>query len=75
MFALIPLAILPFTQTVYTPITLFINIGYACVAAIIVAIVLFILMHKRIQGYTGDCCGATFIILEMVFYLVLLAVD
>ena len=75
MFALIPLAILPFTQTVYTPIALFINIGYACVAAIIVAIVLFILMHKRIQGYTGDCCGATFIILEMVFYLVLLAVD
>lgn len=75
MFALIPLAILPFTQTVYTPIALFINIGYTCVAAIIVAIVLFILMHKRIQGYTGDCCGATFIILETVFYLVLLAVD
>ena len=31
--------------------------------------VLFLLMHRRIGGYTGDCCGATFIVTEILFYL------
>lgn len=26
-------------------------------------------MKKRIQGYTGDCCGATFLLCELSFYL------
>lgn len=30
---------------------------------------LFLWMHRRIQGYTGDCCGATFIITETLLYL------
>ena len=30
---------------------------------------LFLLMHRRIGGYTGDCCGATFIVTEILFYL------
>lgn len=30
---------------------------------------LFHSMHRRIQGYTGDCCGATFIIAETLLYL------
>jgi len=30
---------------------------------------LFLWMHRRIQGYTGDCCGATFIITESLLYL------
>lgn len=34
--------------------------------------ILFYTMHCRIQGYTGDCCGATFIITELVFYVSLL---
>lgn len=38
----------------------------ACCCAI-----LFFFMHKRIQGYTGDCCGACFIITELVFYVTL----
>lgn len=25
-------------------------------------------MKKKIQGYTGDCCGATFLLCEIVFY-------
>lgn len=33
---------------------------------------LFSLMRRRIGGYTGDCCGATFIILETYNYLLLL---
>ena len=30
---------------------------------------LFHWMHRRIQGYTGDCCGATFLITETLLYL------
>lgn len=26
-------------------------------------------MKKKIQGYTGDCCGATFLLCEISFYL------
>ncbi len=33
---------------------------------------LFCTMRHRIQGYTGDCCGATFIITECLFYLSML---
>lgn len=31
--------------------------------------VLYLIMKKRIQGYTGDCCGAMFLICELSFYL------
>lgn len=27
------------------------------------------IMKKKIQGYTGDCCGATFLLCELSFYL------
>ena len=30
-------------------------------------------LRKRIQGYTGDCCGAVFLITELSFHLTLLA--
>ena len=39
------------------------------VACAICCLILFFFMHKRIQGYTGDCCGACFILTELVFYL------
>lgn len=38
-----------------------------------VAAALFRKMRSTINGYTGDCCGATFIITETVFYILLLA--
>lgn len=41
----------------------------SCSAAIICAASLFRFMHSRLQGYTGDCCGATFIATELSFYL------
>lgn len=31
-------------------------------------------IKKRIQGYTGDCCGATFIVSELIFTITSLAV-
>ena len=42
------------------------------IAALAPVCILFILahiMHKKIQGYTGDCCGATFILCELSFYM------
>lgn len=41
-------------------------------APIVVCMLLMLLMHRRIGGYTGDCCGATFLICELSM---LLAVD
>lgn len=35
---------------------------------------LFRWMKRRIGGYTGDCCGATFIIIESYNYLILVAI-
>lgn len=32
---------------------------------VLIAPMLFMLMKRKIQGYTGDCCGATFIICEL----------
>lgn len=43
----------------------------AIMAAIVAVTLLFRLMHSRIQGYTGDCCGATFIITELVIWLLI----
>ncbi|WP_373722491.1 adenosylcobinamide-GDP ribazoletransferase, partial [Bacteroides heparinolyticus] len=28
-----------------------------------------LLMKRRLQGYTGDCCGATFLLCELSFYI------
>lgn len=41
----------------------------ALIIAALFCLGLFWLMKRRIQGYTGDCCGATFILTELVFYL------
>ena len=30
---------------------------------------LYYLMNRKIQGYTGDCCGALFLLIELSFYL------
>jgi len=31
---------------------------------------LYMLMWRKIQGYTGDCCGAAFLLVELAVYLV-----
>lgn len=31
--------------------------------------VLYLLIWKRLRGYTGDCCGAIFLLVELTFYL------
>ena len=41
---------------------------------LIVMLLLAWLMKRRLQGYTGDCCGATFLLCELAFYLSAVAV-
>lgn len=36
---------------------------------LITFVLLCLLMKRRLQGYTGDCCGATFLLCELSFYL------
>lgn len=58
------------------PIVVFLPIRYwpSIIIPVLVSLFLFHLMKKRIQGYTGDCCGATFILCEISFYLTSLAI-
>ena len=44
----------------------------ALLAPVVVFILLVWLMKRRIQGYTGDCCGALFLISELSYLLVCL---
>jgi adenosylcobinamide-GDP ribazoletransferase len=34
---------------------------------------LYYLMNRKIHGYTGDCCGALFLLIELSFYLIVAA--
>lgn len=42
---------------------------YVLVIPAIVHYFLYLLMHRRIQGYTGDCCGAACLLVELAVYL------
>lgn len=43
---------------------------WAFLAPPVVEILLMWLMKRRLQGYTGDCCGAMFLLCELSFYAV-----
>ena len=45
------------------------SLWLALIAPCLVLAFLIRLMKHRLQGYTGDCCGATFLMCEMAFYL------
>ena len=52
------------------PLWLFpLSLWGALVAPCLILAFLILLMNRRLQGYTGDCCGATFLMCEMAFYL------
>ena len=53
------------------PMLLLLDKGYwwAAIAPAMMFILLMSLMRRRLQGYTGDCCGATFLLCEFSFYL------
>jgi len=43
---------------------------FALVASPFVCLLLFLFMKKQIGGYTGDCCGATFLMAELAYLIV-----
>ena len=36
---------------------------------------LYLLIWSRLRGYTGDCCGAMFLLIELTFYMVVATVN
>ena len=44
--------------------------GWQLIVPVIVMLPLSWLMKRKIQGYTGDCCGATFLLAEIAFFLI-----
>lgn len=44
----------------------------AVIAPILTVAVLFLIIWRQLQGYTGDCCGAICLLAELSFYFVLL---
>lgn len=43
--------------------------AYGILTSVTVLIVLLLFMKRKINGYTGDCCGACFLICELVFLI------
>lgn len=61
--AVIPLVWLPLPMYLFA--TLFPIITWYCLTSF---------MKKKIDGYTGDCCGAMFLLCELSFYLGIVAI-
>ena len=62
LIAMIPVvALWLWTGTIPHPLVL--------TAPLITEILLMLFMHSRLQGYTGDCCGATFLLCEASMYM------
>ena len=53
------------------PFILFLPIKtwYATLFPLLTFFLLYRLMKRRLQGYTGDCCGASFLLCELSFYI------
>lgn len=43
------------------------------IVPVLILLLLRLVMKRKIQGYTGDCCGATFLLCELSLYLAVLA--
>lgn len=46
-----------------------IAIGNIILTPCVVMYLLYLLINKRLHGYTGDCCGAVFLIVELSVYI------
>lgn len=54
-----PSSLLYFTQAPLNPLSL--------IAPVLLFLMLIYMMKKKLGGYTGDCCGATFLLCEIMF--------
>ena len=55
----------------FCPNDLFLPLLAGIAGAVITCALLFLKMNAKIKGYTGDCCGATFILAEVVCYVIM----
>lgn len=67
------MTVLEFVVCLFTallPLLIFLptNLWWAVMAPLLMFILLWRMMHSRLHGYTGDCCGATFLLCELSFY-------
>ena len=61
---------LPLIPLLYIGVTrLQMSWNYPVFIPCIVMYFLYLFINRRIQGYTGDCCGALFLLVELSFYL------
>lgn len=53
------------------PVLVFLELKFwiAMLAPLFIMFALGHIMNKKIKGYTGDCCGATFLLCELSFYI------
>ena len=61
--------ILPIVVMMFLIVGFMFQFFLSLLSIIIIYLLLLYMMRRRLHGYTGDCCGATFIILEATFYL------
>ncbi len=62
---ILPLCLLLFLSYKDTPLRWDLLVFVPC----FVMYFLYYMMHRKIRGYTGDCCGALTLIIELSFYL------
>lgn len=53
----------------FCPNAFFLPLLVGIAGAVVTCALLFLKMNTKIKGYTGDCCGATFILSEVICYL------
>ncbi|MBO6068373.1 MAG: adenosylcobinamide-GDP ribazoletransferase [Bacteroidales bacterium] len=64
LFGLAPAAVMTFWLD-WLPLSFF----WLLAVPVAVMLLMALFMKRRLQGYTGDCCGATFLLCELSFYL------
>lgn len=42
---------------------------FAMILPLLAFVIMTVMMKHRLQGYTGDCCGALFVVCELMFYI------
>lgn len=68
VFGLLPLVALGYVMENYFGIS-FRNLEVLVAVPGLVFYGLYMLMNRKLHGYTGDCCGALFLLVELSFYV------
>lgn len=69
IWVILPVVCVFIFTNVFNKVSLIISLSG--LASVITLILLTCYMKKRINGYTGDCCGATFLLCELLYLITL----